>query len=326
MAFDTALRSYLGGGIHADRPAAPNIPTDMIGFYLSTDSAILSMWDPGAASWAEWDISGIINAFTDLSDVPAAYTGEGTKLVAVKADESGLEFVTAVTQENVEDFIAAALTEGIGITITYDDGAGTITLATTITQYTDEMARDAIGTALTAGTGISITPDDGADTITIACTVTEYTDEMARDALGTALTAGAGITITPNDGADTIEVASSITQYTDSLAQAAVRRTINNQAASYTLVLADALAYVRLNNAGAVNLTVPANASVAFEVGTEIPIFQKGAGQVTVVADVGVTINYPATASLNLREQYSTGLLTKVDTNEWDLTGDLELA
>jgi hypothetical protein len=75
--------------------------------------------------------------------------------------------------------------------------------------YTDEMARDAIGTALTAGTGITVTPNDGADTITVASSITQYTDEMARDALGTALTAGSNITITPNDGADTITIAAS---------------------------------------------------------------------------------------------------------------------
>lgn len=73
--------------------------------------------------------------------------------------------------------------------------------------YTDEDARDAIGTALTAGTGISVTVNDGANTITLASTITQYTDEMARDALGVALTAGTGITITPNDGADTITIA-----------------------------------------------------------------------------------------------------------------------
>lgn len=33
--------------------------------------------------------------FTELTDVPADYTGQGEKLVAVKADESGLEFVDA---------------------------------------------------------------------------------------------------------------------------------------------------------------------------------------------------------------------------------------
>jgi len=37
---------------------------------------------------------GGVTKFTELTDVPASYTGQGTKVVAVKADESGLEFVT----------------------------------------------------------------------------------------------------------------------------------------------------------------------------------------------------------------------------------------
>lgn len=70
-----------------------------------------------------------------------------------------------------------------------------------------ELIRDTIGTALTPGAGITITPNDGADTITVASSITQYTDEMARDALGTALVAGTGIAITPNDEADTITIA-----------------------------------------------------------------------------------------------------------------------
>ncbi len=76
--------------------------------------------------------------------------------------------------------------------------------------YTDENARDAIATALTAGTGITVTPNDGADTITVATTITQYTDELARDAIGTALVAGGGVSVTVNDGSDTITIASTV--------------------------------------------------------------------------------------------------------------------
>jgi microcystin-dependent protein len=39
-------------------------------------------------------ISSLVTAFTDLSDVPSSYAGAGGKAVAVKSDESGLEFVS----------------------------------------------------------------------------------------------------------------------------------------------------------------------------------------------------------------------------------------
>ena len=45
-----------------------------------------------------------------------------------------------------------------------------------------------------------------------------------------------------------------------------------------------------MDNAAANTLTVPPNSSVAFPVGTSIPIRQAGAGQTTIVAGSGVAI------------------------------------
>ena len=93
------------------------------------------------------------------------------------------------------------------------------------------------------------------------------------------------------------------------------------QTASYTLVLADASKLVEVSNASANNLTVPLNSSVAFPVGTQINILQTGAGQITVVATGGVTIN--ATPGLKLRAQWSSATLIKRATDTWVLVGDL---
>lgn len=93
------------------------------------------------------------------------------------------------------------------------------------------------------------------------------------------------------------------------------------QTASYTLVLADAGDLIEISNASANNLTVPLNASVAFPVGTQINILQTGAGQITVVATGGVTIN--ATPGLKLRAQWSSATLIKRAENTWVLVGDL---
>ena len=93
------------------------------------------------------------------------------------------------------------------------------------------------------------------------------------------------------------------------------------QTASYTLVLADASKLVEVSNASANNLTVPLNSSVAFPVGTQINILQTGAGQITVVATGGVTIN--ATPGLKLRAQWSSATLIKRAENTWVLVGDL---
>jgi hypothetical protein len=98
--------------------------------------------------------------------------------------------------------------------------------------------------------------------------------------------------------------------------------TTNRQTASYTLVLADANKLVEMNVATANNLTVPLNATVAFPVGTQILLSQYGAGQTTVVATGGVTINSSG-GKLKLNVQYSGATLIKIATNEWYLFGDI---
>lgn len=95
-----------------------------------------------------------------------------------------------------------------------------------------------------------------------------------------------------------------------------------SDSASFTLDLADAAQYHRVSNAGAVTVTVPTNANVAFPIGTNLTIIQAGAGQVSVAGEGGVTIN-SADSLLSTRVQYSAMTLVKVGTDEWDLTGDL---
>lgn len=95
----------------------------------------------------------------------------------------------------------------------------------------------------------------------------------------------------------------------------------NAQVASYTLVLSDKGKLVEMGVGTANNLTVPLNSSVAFPVGTEINILQTGAGQTTVVATGGVTIN--GTPGLKLRAQWSYATLIKRATDTWVLVGDI---
>jgi hypothetical protein len=78
---------------------------------------------------------------------------------------------------------------------------------------------------------------------------------------------------------------------------------------------------VEISNASANNLTVPLNSSVAFPVGTQVNILQTGAGQTTIVATGGVTIN--ATPGLKLRAQWSSATLIKRATDTWVAVGDL---
>lgn len=89
---------------------------------------------------------------------------------------------------------------------------------------------------------------------------------------------------------------------------------------SYTLVLTDAFLCVEMISASAVNVTIPPNSSVAFQVGTTVSFLQYGAGQVTLVPGVGVTLR--TASSLTTRIQYSSIGIRQRAINEWVVTGD----
>lgn len=90
---------------------------------------------------------------------------------------------------------------------------------------------------------------------------------------------------------------------------------------TYQLDILDVGKYLRSSSASGFNITVPANATVAFTIGSRIEGIQAAAGQITFVAAGGVTIN--ATPGLKTNGQWASWALIKVGTNEWDLTGNL---
>jgi hypothetical protein len=98
--------------------------------------------------------------------------------------------------------------------------------------------------------------------------------------------------------------------------------TIDDKAASYTLVLADKNKFIKMNVATANTITIPTNASVAFPIGSQIHIIQYGVGK-TQVIPVSGTVTVYATPGAYLRAQYSSATLLKCDTNIWLLIGDL---
>lgn len=93
----------------------------------------------------------------------------------------------------------------------------------------------------------------------------------------------------------------------------------NDSGTAYTLTFDDFGKMVALDNAATITLTVPAG---VFQEGDVIAVLQRGAGQVQVVGDAGVTVNTART--LNLRAQWSTATLICIGPDEFLLTGDLE--
>ena len=78
-----------------------------------------------------------------------------------------------------------------------------------------------------------------------------------------------------------------------------------------------------MSNASANTFTIPPNSSVAFGIGTQLNIAQLGAGQTSIVAGAGVTLN-SAGGKLKLDAQYALCTCVKTDTNEWFVVGNLK--
>jgi uncharacterized protein YkvS len=93
---------------------------------------------------------------------------------------------------------------------------------------------------------------------------------------------------------------------------------------SYTLGLSDADfgSILTFSNASTVVLTVPNESSVNLPVGSLVNFVQLDAGQVTVVAASGVTVNSQGSKT-KTAGQYAVGSLIKMSSNSWLLFGNL---
>lgn len=111
-------------------------------------------------------------------------------------------------------------------------------------------------------------------------------------------------------------VTSSIQTQIDAKANSLIQ--FNQQSTSYTLQLSDKDKIVEMSGGG--TLTIPAEASVNFPVGSSIEILQTGSSQVT-IAGSGFTPN--GTPGLKLRAQWSSASLVKRGSDLWIVSGDL---
>lgn len=85
---------------------------------------------------------------------------------------------------------------------------------------------------------------------------------------------------------------------------------------SYQLLDGDAGKLLCSESATACTLTIP---SGIFDVGEQFTAMQYGAGQLTIAAGTGVTINTPTNLAVN--EQYGTVTLILLDYDDWVIAG-----
>jgi hypothetical protein len=137
-------------------PAITGVDGNPGDVYISTTTGKLYVKADSGVS-TNWDQSTTLPSFTEDAIAIGDNAG-GLTEVGPLTDGQLLIGSTGATP------VAASLTAGTGISVT--PGAGSISIASTVTQYTDEQAQDAIGTILTDTATIDLTYNDGAPSIT----------------------------------------------------------------------------------------------------------------------------------------------------------------
>ena len=99
-----------------------------------------------------------------------------------------------------------------------------------------------------------------------------------------------------------------------------ISNSIRSIDAASTLQLSDASNTVSATSA--LTITVPLNSTAAFPIGSQVLLLKTTAGEVSIAAEAGVTLQAPGSAS-KIASQYGMAVLLKVATDSWILGGDI---
>lgn len=283
------------------------------------------------------DASTLTNATLNATVVTSSLTtvgtiGTGTWQGSVVAGQYG---GTGVANTGKTITLGGNLTLSGAFATTFTVGATTtVTLPATGTLATlagtETLTNKTVnGVVLTTG-GSATNFLNGAGSYISTGTVTTVSVVTANGISGTVATASSTPAITLTLGAITptsvngvaaatiafLDATSSVQTQIDSKQAKVI--TFNNQTVSYTLVLADKDKGIEVNSSSATNITIPLNATVAFPVGVQIPIFIEGTGTATVVATGGVTLRNSAGVNTSAGQNTIMYLIQRV-TDDWYL-------
>ena len=148
-------------------------------------------------------VGNVTGQVSDLSNKSTSDLSEGTNKY--------------YTDERVDDRVNALLTAGSNITITYDDTAGTLTIAATDTE--DDLSNNDTDDLSEGSTNLYYT-DARFDARLSAKSTSDlsegtnkyYTDERVDDRVNALLTAGSNISLTYDDASNTLTISSTDTE------------------------------------------------------------------------------------------------------------------
>jgi hypothetical protein len=219
-------------------------------------------------------------------------TLDGALVIEGDLTVNGTNFAASATSITIEDNMLqlahenAANTVDLGLVVAYNDGAA----------KHSGIVRDVSADSWKLFKGVTTEPS----------TTVDFTQGSLDDlALNNVTVAGVVFT----DGTQSKEGVPS-------------RTPIVQKTASYSLSqLTHRDSMIEVSSTSGTTITIPAEASVNYPVGTTIDILQTNTGQVTIAGAAGVTVN--ATPGLKLRTRWSSATLMKRAADTWVVYGDL---
>ena len=238
------------------------------------------------------NVHGIADTSKIVLKNAASTTLDGTLVVQGDFTVNGTNFSASATSITIEDNMVqlahqnAANTVDLGLVVAYNDGtAKHAGIVRDVSDSTWKLFKD----------------------VTSEPSTTVNFGQGSLDNLALNNVTVAGVVFT--DGTQTKEGVAS-------------RTPIVQKSASYTLsALGERDSLVEVASGSATTITIPAESSVNYPVGTSIDILQTSTGQVTIAGAAGVTVN--ATPGLKLRTQWSSATLFKRAADTWVVYGDL---
>ena len=270
-----------------------------IGYLDGVTSAIQTQINGKAASSHTHAISDVTGLQTAI-DAKAALSGanftgnvevDGNLVVDGDFTVNGTNFAASATTITIEDNLVqlahqnAANTVDLGLVVGYNDGAA---------KHAG-IVRDVSDNTWKLFQGVTTEP-----------TTTVNFGQGSLDNLAVNNITAAGVVFT--DGTQTLEGVPS-------------RTVIIQRTASNTLSGVERDDLIEMASSSAMTLTIPADSTFNFPIGTSIDVLQTSTGQVTIAGAGGVTVN--ATPGLKLRTQWSSATLFKRAANTWVVYGDL---
>jgi UDP-3-O-[3-hydroxymyristoyl] glucosamine N-acyltransferase len=172
------------------------------------------------------------------------------------------------------------------------------------------------------GSGASVfatSPTITSPAITTSLTTSSTTFALVNTTATTVNFAGAATALNVGAATGTTTINNGLTVTGPTILGPAV---LTQQSTNYVLTLADAGDILEMTNSSAATVTIPANATTAFPIGTQITVVRNGTGGVQFVAGVDVVLLSDSSKQY-LATQYSAGTLVKRATNTWYLIGNL---